>query len=34
MHRQALFTRLLERNPDVTEEGDWERDATPYRSWA
>lgn len=33
-HRQALFTRLLERSPERAEEGDWEQDATPYRSWA
>jgi hypothetical protein len=33
-YRQALFTRLLERDPDKAEAGDWERDAVPYRSWA
>lgn len=33
-HRQALFTRLLERTPDEAEEGDWEWDRAPYRSWA
>lgn len=33
-HRQASFTRVQERSPDRAEEGDWEQDAAPYRSWA
>lgn len=33
-YRQAIFTRLLERDPGKAEIGDWERSAPPYQSWA
>jgi len=32
--RQAAFTRLAEVDEDRAMVGDWERDPTPYRSWA
>lgn len=33
-YRQAAFARLLEADDDRVFAGDWERDPTPYASWA
>ena len=32
--RQAQFTRLAEADEERATNGDWERDAAPYQSWA
>jgi hypothetical protein len=33
-YRQANFARLIETEDERATEGDWERDPTPYASWA
>lgn len=33
-YRQVGFARLIEAEDDRATEGDWEKDATPYASWA
>ena len=33
-YRQANFARLIEAEDDRATEGDWEREPTPYASWA
>nr|MBA2277688.1 hypothetical protein [Chloroflexia bacterium] len=33
-YRAASFTRLTEADDPRAAEGDWERDRTPYASWA